>query len=238
MKEWMDRALDLAHQRGAQYSDVRIIENHTQSLAVKEGVTDALSEAENSGFGVRVLAGGAWGFASSAELTQDEVDRVTSLALEIARASATTMGEPVDLGPAVTSQGSYQTPCQVDPFGISLQDKMSLLLRADAEMKRIPALRSRRGNLTFIREHKWFANSEGAFTEQVLIESGGGIQATAVTDGEVQVRSYPSSFGRQQVTAGWEQVLKWDLPDGRFWLKTVGVEPDPPPALLAGVASG
>src|SRR3990170_4244255 len=79
-------------------------------------------------------------------------------------------------------------------------------------MAAIKGLRVRRGNLTFIRERKWFANSEGASTEQTIYEAGGGLQATAVGDGEVQVRSYPTSFGRQQVTAGWEAILAWDLP--------------------------
>jgi len=36
--------------------------------------------------------------------------------------------------------------------------------------------------------------------------------AYAVGEGEVQQRSYPSSWGRQQVTAGWETVVGWDLP--------------------------
>jgi len=216
LKEWTERALDLAALRGAQYADVRIIANQTQSITVKEGVVDSLNDAESSGFGVRVLADGAWGFASSSELTRGEIERVTALALDIARASATSKGDSVELGLAVTSQGTYQTPCQIEPFSVPLQDKVGLLLAADAEMGRVPAVRSRRGNLTFIREHKWFANSEGAFTEQTIIESGGGIQATAVSDGEVQVRSHPNAFARQQVTAGWEAVLSWDMPGNAY----------------------
>jgi TldD protein len=131
--------------------------------------------------------------------------------LEIARASALVSGDKVDLGPPVTSQGSYQTPIQVDPFSISVEEKLGLLMAADAQMAKAAGLRTRRGSLTFLREKKWFANSEGALTEQTLWEAGGGLQATAVGDGEVQSRSYPASFGRQQVTAGWEAVLGWDL---------------------------
>jgi TldD protein len=85
-------------------------------------------------------------------------------------------------------------------------------MTTDAEMAKVDGLRVRRSNLTFIREDKWFANTDGAFTEQTIYETGGGMQATAVGNGEVQVRSYPTSFGRQQVTAGWEVALSWDLP--------------------------
>jgi TldD protein len=208
----MSRALNLAGTRGAQYADIRVVHNCTESIAVKNGVIESINYTETEGFGVRVLAGGAWGFASSREVVGDEVDRITALALDIAQASAEVSGEKVDLGPPVTSQGTYQTPMQIDPFEVSLEDKIAVLMEADEEMAAIEGVRVRGGNLTAIREHKWFANTEGAFTDQTIYETGGGINATAVGDGEVQRRSYPNSFGRQQVTGGWENLISWDLP--------------------------
>lgn len=212
MKSLMSRSLDLASLRGAQYADIRVVDNRTENITVKDGVVETLDFTESIGFGVHVLVDGAWGFASSSELTEVEVDRVTALALKIAGASALVRGEKVDLGPPVTSQGTYQTPYQINPFSVSLEDKLGVLMAADAEMARVEGVHVRRNSLAFIREKKWFANTEGALTEQTIFEAGGGMQATAVGDGEVQMRSYPTSFGRQQVTAGWEAVLGWDLP--------------------------
>ena len=212
MKDLMNRALDLATRRGAHYADVRVVHNRTQGISVKDGTVESLNSSESLGFGVRVLVNGAWGFASSRDLNSAEVDKITDHALQIAAASALVSGEKVNLGPAVTSQGFYQTPYQIDPFIVSLEDKLALLTAADAEMGRVQGVRTRRSNCTAQREQKWFANSEGAFTEQVLVETGGGIQVTAVGGGEIQTRTYPNSFGRQQVTGGWEELLKWDLP--------------------------
>jgi len=212
LKDLMDRSLDSARLRGAQYADVRVVNNRTQNIAVRDGVVESLNDAETIGFGVRVLADGAWGFASSRDLTAEESDRVTELAVQLARSAARVPGQVVDLGPPVASRGVYQTPIRIDPFRLPLEEKLGLLMAADAEMAKVPGLRVRRGNLTFIREQKWFANTEGAFTEQTIYETGGGIQATAVGNGEVQSRSYPASFGRQQVTAGWEAAQGWDLP--------------------------
>ena len=228
MKDLMTRALDLATRKGAQYADIRIVENQTENIAAKNGIVQNLNFTDTLGFGVRVLAGGAWGFASSRELTPDEVDRVTDQALVIARASATVPGKKIDLGPAVTSQGMYQTPVEINPFTVSLEDKLGVLLAADAEMAKVEGVRVRQGNLTFIREKKWFANSEGAFTEQTIVETGGGIVATAVGHGEVQRRSYPTSSGRQQVTAGWEAVLGWDLPGNALKTAEQAVASSPP----------
>jgi len=208
----MQQAIDTAVQRGASYADMRVVQNRTDAISVKDGAVEALNSGESYGFGVRVLADGAWGFASSRTLSAQDVDQVVAQAVEIARASALASGEKVDLGPPVASQGVYQTPLQIDPFEVSLEDKLALLMAADAEMGGVQGVRARRSNLVFIREQKWFTNSQGAFTEQVIYESGGGIQATAVGEGEVQVRSYPNSFARQQVTGGWEAVLSWDLP--------------------------
>ena len=212
MKDLMDRALNLARLRGAQYADMRVVNNVTETMSVKNGVVENINYSDSLGFGVRVLAGGAWGFASSRDLTPAEVERITALALKIAQASALVSREKVDLGPAVTSQGVYRTPVQVDPFTISQQEKLGVLMAADAELARVAGLRTRSSGLTFIREQRWFANTEGAFTDQILFETGGGIVATAVGSGEVQNRSYPAAFGRQQQTTGWEAVQRWDLP--------------------------
>ena len=212
MKELIMRALDLARSRGAQYADVRIVNHREESLSVKDGIVEELNSSETEGAGVRVLVNGTWGFASSRNLTNKEIDSITAQAMEIAHASGLVSGEKVDLGPKVSSQGVYQTPVQIDPFNVSLDEKLALLLKADAEMGKVQGVRTRRTHATTLKEHKYFANSEGAFTEQTLIETGGGIQATAVGGSEIQVRSYPNAFARQQVTGGWEAMLSWDLP--------------------------
>ena len=176
------------------------------------GLSKQLNSSESEGIGVRVLVNGAWGFASSRDLTNAEIDQITAQALEIAHASGLVSGEKVDLGPKVTSQGTYQTPFKIDPFSVPLEDKLALLLKADAEMGMVQGVRTRRAHATALKENKQFANTEGASTEQTIVETGGGIQATAVGGSEVQVRSYPNAFARQQVTGGWEELVGWDLP--------------------------
>ncbi|MFQ5941956.1 MAG: TldD/PmbA family protein [Anaerolineales bacterium] len=212
MKDLLDRAMDLANARGAQYADARIVDNETETLVLQNGDMRTLESSKNLGIGVRVLVDGAWGFASTRDLSLEAVDRVADRAFEIAKASALVPGEEVDLGPAVTSQGRYITPVEIDPFTVPLDQKVSVLMETDQILATVPEIKARTLNLVFIKEQKWFANSEGARTEQTIIETGGGMVVYAVGEGEVQQRSYPSSWGRQQVTAGWETVVAWDLP--------------------------
>ena len=206
----LSRALDLAVVKGASYCDVRQVETNQERFVVRTGVVDTLSSDESLGIGVRVLVNGSWGFASTNGLSPAEVDRVTALAVEIAKASAQSSNGPVSLGPPVTSHGVYTTPIHTDPFSISLEEKLELLLEADRRMGSVKGISARTGNLIFIREHKTFANSEGAHVEQTIYEAGGGIMATARGNNEVQRRSYPQSM-RQQGCAGWEFVDAMDL---------------------------
>jgi len=212
MREFTDRALNLAEVEGATYADIRIVRREEQTITVKNGVVQELALDDTRGFGVRVIADGAWGFASSHRLSNEEVDRVTALAVTIAKASALAKTHDVDLGPPEAHQGTYRTPVEIDPFGVPLDDKVSLLLAADKEACAVEGIRLVESNLAFFRETKTFASSEGSFIEQEITESGLGIEATAVAEGEMQRRSYPNSVGRQQGTGGFEYIKTWDLP--------------------------
>src|SRR3989475_3333111 len=210
MKEFTSHALNIAIAEGARYADIRILDDREQVVSVKNGNVDGIGDQYSQGFGIRVLVGNSWGFASSAYLEKAEIERVTHLAVKIAKASARVPGEPLDLGKPVTSVGKYTTPIKIDPFSISLEQKLDLLFRADEIMRRNPGVKVSEGNVISIRDHKFFANTEGAFTEQIIYESGGAISATAVSDTEVQIRSHPNSF-RYQGTGGWEYITDFDF---------------------------
>ncbi|HZA23054.1 MAG TPA: TldD/PmbA family protein [Dehalococcoidia bacterium] len=212
MEESLFSALDLAKVKGAQYADVRLVNIAQERLVVRNGVVDTLSKDQSSGFGVRVLVNGCWGFASSPSFTTADLERATESAVRIARASAFQNKKPASLGAPVDNQGIYTTPIQVDPFEISCEQKLELLLEADRRMASVQGIRSRQASMVFIREEKTFANTEGAYLEQTIYEAGGGIQATAVGEKEVQRRSYPQMNGRQQGCAGWEYITALDIP--------------------------
>ncbi|MGB3903945.1 MAG: TldD/PmbA family protein, partial [Anaerolineae bacterium] len=211
MKELASRALNLAQTKGASYADIRITDLKTQGIAVKNGIVEAISLNTSHGFGVRVIVDGAWGFASSAQVESEEVDKITALAIQIAKASSLVKGEEIDLGPVEAHRDTYSTPVAIDPFQVSMEEKIDLLLACDEAMRKTKGVTVAEGSMLFIREKQVFANTEGGFIEQEIIETGTGLVATAVGEGEVQKRSYPNSFGRHQGTAGYEFIQKYDL---------------------------
>jgi TldD protein len=212
MRDVALRALDTARTRGAAYADVRVVHFRAESVTARNENVEGLVVEESLGFGVRVIVDGYWGFASSNVVTTREADRVAAEAVKIARASALVAGRAADIGPPVRTLGAYTTPVQKDPFAVSLEDKITLLLGCNQSMMRVPQIVMAESSTYCQHESKTFASTEGAFIEQDLYETGCGIEATAVDEGEVQKRSFPNSVGRHQGTEGWEFVERWDLP--------------------------
>jgi TldD protein len=210
MSDTAERLLDAAHAAGAEYADCRVVDRSTQSLTVKNGRVNNVTQFEDAGVGVRVLVDGAWGFVGTQRSDGPGLEAAAVLAVKIARASARTSVTRVRLAAAPPVTAVYATPVVNDPFSVSLDEKIELLLAADAEMD-VPGVTTRQGSLGAVRRHQLFASSEGSRIEQTIIETGGGIDATATGEGEVQSRSFPNSFGRQQLTAGWEVVEEMDL---------------------------
>lgn len=211
MKDIAERALNAAQLQGASYADIRIVGQQTQSVRVKNGHVDGLLHNQSQGLGMRVIVNGAWGFASSSLTTLQEAVRLATQATQIARASSLTQARPVVLGPSEVHVASYQTPVQTDPFSVPLQEKIALLLAADQGMRRVKGIAVTESNMEFLKETKVFASSEGSYIEQEFTESGAGIEATALGENELQTRSFPNSFGRQQRKAGYEFIRELQL---------------------------
>ena len=204
-------ALDAATGAGADWADVRIVHTRRQAVQTRNGELAGLTDAEDLGFGVRVLCRGAWGFASSNRLELPELKAKAAEAVRIARASASLNQERVRLAPEPAWRDFWQTPVQLDPFAVSLHEKLRILLDCDRILRADPRVKEATGSMSFLREHQHYASSEGALIEQILTRSGAGYQATAVEKGEAQERSYPMSHGGQYMGLGWELILALDL---------------------------
>lgn len=211
MRDLTEKALEKVRELGASYGDIRIVRRTSESIEVKNGKVEGLTSETDEGFGIRVIADGSWGFAGSLTVEPDEIERVAGLAVRIARASAQVAHEPVKLAPVETAEGSFEFDVQKDPFEIPIEEKIKLLLDADRLMRQIPEIKVARSSMNFRRTETIFASTEGSYIEQIKTESGAGIEATAVAEGEVQKRSHPASFRGDFAAAGYEFVEAMDL---------------------------
>src|SRR6201998_2827259 len=204
-------ALDTARLRGATYSDARAMHIRQRDLTTKNGQVGTLAQSESIGIGIRVLANGAWGFASTDRMTREGVAACAAQAVSIAKASALAKRGDVVMAPENAYVDSWQSPFRKDPFEIPLETQLALLLAADAEMRRVKGVTLTETGMQFRKIDSWFASSIGSRIHQGKVISGCGIGATSFQGGEIQKRSYPNSFGGQHALQGYELVESLDL---------------------------
>ncbi|MHB8483669.1 MAG: TldD/PmbA family protein [Nitrospiria bacterium] len=209
-QSFASKIFHLARKENVDYTDVRLIPSHEEeSILVRNGEIHELAHSRKSGFGIRILKTGAWGFASSSRLDETEIEEMFEKAVSLARASSIMQRNPVRLYQVpVIVKGFFKTPVLKDPFkDVSLQEKISKLLELDSLMKQSSSkVNVREANMTFTKINKIFINSEGSFIEQELVESGAGMEVIVVSGAEVQRRSYPNSFRGNMGTAGYEFI--------------------------------
>ncbi|PKQ29723.1 MAG: peptidase C69 [Actinobacteria bacterium HGW-Actinobacteria-10] len=211
MRETIEAALEAARLAGATYADARIVDTVQESVSVENGRVEGVESSASFGIGVRVIADGAWGFASNADVTRDSAILTARQAVAVARASALVAAPAPVLAPVDPVQDTWSGTCEIDPFKIPLEDKLALLTQADEIMRSEPHVKLTKANYSAYRVRKFFGSSEGSYITQEHTETGGGIVAYAINEGEVLPRSYPNSHGGAWKQAGWEYVLELDL---------------------------
>nr|WP_242603707.1 MULTISPECIES: TldD/PmbA family protein [Dictyoglomus] len=201
--------LNYASRLGGDYVDVRIVRRKQEEIEVKNGVLENASKNETYGFGVRVLYNGAWGFASSFNLS--DYRKIVEKAFQIAKASASVNKKKVVLAPEEVYKAKWESQYKIDPFSVPFEKKLDLLFTADKIMREVKGISLTEASLSFFKEDKVFLSSEGSEIEQSILESGGGITAYAIEGADVQRRSYPNSFGGDFRKGGWEFIEELDL---------------------------
>jgi len=205
------RALDSAVKAGATYADVRVQRNRQQQVSTREQQIAGLSDSDSFGFGVRVMANGSWGFAASSELTNDEVDRVARLAVAQARQNASARRTPLVLAPVERYPDAvWRSPIEIDPFTVSVEEKVALLLAANEAALGVKGARFVSSSIASVRQDRLFASTEGTVADQTVFRINPSLSVTAVAgDGsDFQTRQAAEAA---PMGLGWEYVLRTDL---------------------------
>ncbi|WP_071517584.1 TldD/PmbA family protein [Geitlerinema sp. PCC 9228] len=202
-------AVDLMRQLGCEYGEIRVASYRRQTLEARDRSLTNLADSVSSGFGVRVLYQGAWGFAASHHQTPEAITQTVNLAIAIAKGSRLTQQEPVRLVPVPAYRDSYVTPIAIDPFNVPVSDKAQLLLQINEGLLKYSdrGVKKAHSFLQFTREEKTFASTEGSLIQQTITRTYPGFSCTTIANGDAQTRSYD----RQPLNLGYEHVQPEDL---------------------------
>jgi TldD protein len=210
-KALVQRAVEAAKSAGASYADARLARYRSQAVNTRERRVQGLSDNETSGIGVRALVNGAWGFAATAELTMDAVAAIARSAVDQAKANRAALARPVVLAPYGPAQtGTWRSPIKTDPFEIPIADKVAVLLAANEAALKVRGVRFCNSGVNFLREEKFFANTEGSYTEQTLFRCTPNVGITAVSPDNSDFQSRGSDLAPRGL--GYEYFVESDLP--------------------------
>ena len=208
MKDTIRKHIDQLHAKGALYVDARWYPREDSNfLFMWNGNLKENNASSQSGMGVRVLYNGAWGFSASSDLANP--DAIFEKAFDNARIASERVTFPIRLAEKEAVVGSFNSPNQIDPFTVGLDEKVAFLQKMDGALNQ-PGIVQRFSVLEFVRKQIIFMDSEGSEIEKNIIEVFPSIQAMGIDkDGGMQRRKYQP--GRTGPTRGWETINEADF---------------------------
>ena len=179
-KRLADVALNAATKAGASYCDVRVGRYLRQFIITREDHVVNIVNTESIGAGVRVIANGAWGFAATNDLTDENIARVAKQAVAIAQANSHNQTAPVQLAPVKgVGEVSWRTPIRKNAFDIPIKDKAEMLLQVNAAALGAGA-DFVNSTLFSINEQKYFASTDGSYIDQDVFRIWAPMDVTCV----------------------------------------------------------
>jgi len=164
----LENAVGAALSRGCTYAEARYHEVEREGVVMRNGSLVGAILSSSRGVAVRVIYGGALGFASTHDLTKEGIARVVETAIAHARAASSHVKSPVSfsqerLGRARVYAKERRSLAELTP------EQMTGLLRESWERIRASGVESKIAvylqSLTKSAERKVVVNSDGGYVE-------------------------------------------------------------------------
>lgn len=206
MKGLLKTVVDLLRKMGADYGDARLERIVSESIQVRNGSVEGFSTGSSHGIGIRVLFRGAWGFASTNILMEEDALKAAREAFAIAEAFSKANAKKAVLSEVEAIVDSFASTFVIDPFGVPPEEKLELLINLTEEASRRKDIEVAESFMEFTRSDKEFVSTTGSEISQSIMTSGAGYHVIAEDDRDAQRRSYPDAHHGLFRTAGYELI--------------------------------
>jgi len=197
---FLDGLMDKAQGLGASYADVRAESFSSEGAYSENGAIKSLFRGAGTSLGIRALAGGTWGFASTDIPSRKELRRgaMECLGRAVRAARATACFEPVELAPVspVRKKIPYSRKATVP-----IEEKMKLSVELTRKMMEVNDIVMATSNVSLVESVKHFASTEGASLMEEVFHVGGWLYCSAASGSSSQ-----SAFRPWGARGGWEFV--------------------------------
>ncbi|WSY64566.1 TldD/PmbA family protein [Nocardia sp. NBC_00881] len=233
-----DAALTAATAAGAEHADLRVHRLVTQSIRLRDGRVEAVTDSTELGFAVRVIVDGTWGFASHAALDPGTAAEVARTAVTVATTMRALNRERVELAAEPRYDDvRWVSAYDLDPFGVPTGEKVALLQDYSERLSHADGVDHVTASVLQVKEQTFYADTAGSSITQQRVRLHPSLEAITVDTAAgvfETMRTLAAPVGR-----GWEYVTgadgTWDW-DGELahipeWLaekvKAPSVRPGP-----------
>ncbi len=201
------------------FADVRLTRTDNEWIYFMNGFLRATGTSmDSTAIGIRVLINGCWGFAGSRDLSPASLDRLVKTAITNARQGANFTRDKVQFPALPGTTAQYHHQPQIDPFKLPKEEKIEYLGRLADAIKPQGKIVHSMVSAQFMRQEKYYANSEGTFSHASYYNALPVMEVVASDGGQIQSRTWPGHmsagrggfelFERQKFTENTERIIK------------------------------
>lgn len=211
MKKIFEDIIKLLKNKGVDYADIRLVEQTIEKISTENMTIKEIIDSTSKGFGIRVIKDGYMGFACTQDI--NNLHETALKAYELSKSSTALNGSKIAMEKEKYNQieDMYSTEIEIDPFVISKGKKIKFLFDIEKCMLNEADLYKTSTFMEFKRERKVYINTEGRYINQIFYISGIGIEAAAMSEDDIQFRTYPNTTLGNYEAAGYEYILSLDI---------------------------
>ena len=192
-------ALNTATSAGASHVDVRIERTRTGLLSLRDAKPESQSDETNFGIGVRVIVNGAWGFASSPDVSVESAQKLATTAVAMAKTSKPLSTDEISIVPEpVYANKNWVSAYEIDPFAVSDSDKKERLASLSSKLLASKGVNHTGAHTMYVKEQKHYADSAGTSTTQQRVRIQTQIEAISTGDHgfeSMRTLAQPAGYG-------------------------------------------
>lgn len=233
MDDLLEFTVNRARNLGAQYADARFQDLRQTLIICENGSLRSYESDRSTGVGIRVLAGGSWGLASSTVLDKTHLRQIAAEAVRMAKATRK-LSTPIQLAKVKPVESTVEIPVRTNPDDVPPDVKIKLLLEANKAGLTGSGIKNSSSRLGFLHDVRVFVSSEGTKVRTDVTTSGFSQLSVAAANGSME-----------RVPEQRSQCSGYEFIDGGDWntfaaevsqlASKVVVAPMPPPGTYPAV---
>lgn len=225
-------AIDYAGKMGAEFADLRIETSVGTNLIIMDGKTRTLNAELEAGCGIRVFAGGAWGFTATSVLTKTSLKSAVSSAVKMAKASKARAKVAFKIREVEPIRTSENYAFKEKPSDVTTEEKLAFAFGLDKSMRSADSrihstntmyndleadriIANSFGTLVKIKE-KWVLSACSAFAKSGETTQRGHASFGSVGGYELMRRAEAERLGEDAASQAIRLLESKPVPAGKF----------------------